>query len=166
MRKAFTLIEMMISISILSILMIFLYKSYAELNRSNATYKEVLSSMQQHELIKKVLYLDLSLASKVKVLHQNKQTDVVFLQTKHSLHRRINPSVAYIFKDEHLYRLESLLPFKEYPLAAESDFVADDLGKCELFRIYKSKTKMNMFVVHVKFFQQKEILLKVKALNI
>ena len=166
MRKAFTLIEMMISISILSILMIFLYRSYADLNRSNDVYKKVLSSLEKQELIKKIFYLDFSLASEVKILHQDRQTDIIFLQTKHSIHRRINPYVAYILKNQELYRLESLLPFKQYPLAGDSNFIGDNLGKSTLLRIYKGKKGANMFVLHVKFSKQEEILLKLKALNI
>ncbi|HIC13491.1 MAG TPA: prepilin-type N-terminal cleavage/methylation domain-containing protein, partial [Sulfurimonas sp.] len=39
-KSAFTLIELLISIAILSILMLFLYKSYANLNRSNILLHE------------------------------------------------------------------------------------------------------------------------------
>jgi hypothetical protein len=156
----------MISISILSILMLFLYKSYAELNRSNQIYTQVVHELQKGELIKKTLFLDMTLASKVTILKQDKQTDVVFMQTRHSLHERIYPYVAYIKKDTRLYRLESLEPFKEYPLEADKDFVVDDLGICETFRVYKSKTKQNLFVLHVSLQKKGNILLKVKALNI
>jgi len=166
MRKGFTLIEMMISITILSIIMLFLYKSYAELNLSNKTYKTSLESLKKFELVKKVIYLDLSLASSIKILKQDKRYDIVFLQSMHSIHDRINPYIAYIFKDNHLYRLESLYPFTEYPLGVESDFVADDLGKVEVFRIYPHKSDKTFFVIHVKFQKKDEIVLKVKALNI
>jgi prepilin-type N-terminal cleavage/methylation domain-containing protein len=166
MRKAFTLIEMMISISILSILMLFLYKSYAELNRSNTTYTQVVKDLQKQELIKKILYLDVSLASQVTIIHRDRKKDVVFLQTNHSLHKRIIPYVAYILKGKRLYRLESLRNFKGYPLDAGSDFVVDDLGEATLFRMYKGKTKKNLFVLHVKLKKQEDILLKIKALNI
>ena len=39
-RSAFTLMEMMVSITILSIMMLFLYKSYADLHKSNAYFKD------------------------------------------------------------------------------------------------------------------------------
>jgi len=166
MRKGFTLIEMMISITILSIIMLFLYKSYAELNLSNKVYKTSVDTLEKFEHIKKVLYLDFSLASSVRIINQDKKGDIVFLQSIHSIHDRINPYIAYIFKEKHLYRLESLYPMKEYPLDADSDFVADDLGKVLIFRVYKHKSNKTFFLLHVKFDTNKEIILKLKALNI
>ena len=47
MRKAFTLIELMISVSILSIMMIFLYKSYASVNMSNKFYEKEVELIKQ-----------------------------------------------------------------------------------------------------------------------
>lgn len=89
------------------------------------------------------------------------------MQTKNSLHRRIEPYVAYIVKEKKLYRLESLREFKEYPLAAESDFVVDELGSVELFRLYASKdTQKHLYLLHALFEDKEEILLKLKALNV
>ena len=61
MRKAFTLIELLISITILSIMMLFLYKSYASLNHSNSFYKKEVQQIKDQQLLKKVLFLDFSL---------------------------------------------------------------------------------------------------------
>ena len=74
MRKAFTLIELVISISILSIIMIFLYKSYASLNTSNRFYKKEVSQIKSQQLKKRVLFLDFTLAvdKSVKILNQDK----------------------------------------------------------------------------------------------
>jgi prepilin-type N-terminal cleavage/methylation domain-containing protein len=166
MRKGFTLIEMMISVTILSIIMLFLYKSYAELNLSNKTYEHALDKLQTFELVKKVLYLDFSLADKVQILKQDKQHDVVFLSSMHSIHERINPNIAYFVKENHLYRLESFRPFRTYPLDAQSDFVADDLGEVRLLRIYPGKADKTFFLLHILFSKKEEIILKVKALNI
>jgi len=168
MRKAFTLIEVMISIIILSILMIFLYRSYADLNNSNTRLQKQVQKIQKFEKIKKTLYLDLSVAMKssVKILNQSKREDVVFMQTKHSVHKRINPYVAYIVKEKKLYRLESLKPFKEYPLTADSEFVADELGEVKTFRLYRSKDPKNeVYLIDLDFKEDKEIVLKVKLLN-
>lgn len=168
MRKAFTLIELLISIVILSILMLFLYKSYASLNRSNDALAKQTEKINKDELLKKTIYLDLSVAfaPSIKILNQSKTEDVVFLQSSHSVHDRINPYIAYLVKDKTLYRLESLKPFKEYPLVADSEFVADALGKVKIFRVYKSKEAKNqVYLLHIMFEKEGEILLKVKVLN-
>ena len=166
MRKAFTLIELMISIVILSIIMLFLYKSYSALNHSNRTLKEETLKIQKYELLKKTLYLDFSLAQEIKIINQDKKEDVVFMQSKNSVHKRYNPYIAYIFKDKKLYRLESLRPFKEYPLNVDSEFVTDELGECKSFRVYKSRdVKRGTYFIHILFKKDEEILLKVKQLN-
>jgi len=168
MRKAFTLIELLISIVILSILMLFLYKSYASLNRSNDTLAQQTQKIKKEELLKKTIYLDFSVAfaATFKTLNQSKTEDVVFLQSSHSVHDRINPYIAYLVKDKILYRLESLKPFKEYPLAADSEFVADTLGRVKTFRLYKSSKAASMiYLLHIVFENKNEILMKLKVLN-
>ena len=168
MKKAFTLIEMLISITILSIMMIFLYKSYASLNISNSFYKKELSSIENSQLKKKVIFLDFSLAlqGKTKILNQGTKEDVVFMQSSNSIHKRFNPYIAYIVKDSKLYRLESLYEFKEYPLSFDNEFIADYLGEVNSFRVYKSKdSKKEAYLIHVDFKVDEEILLKVKVLE-
>lgn len=173
MRKAFTLIELMISIVILSILMLFLYKSYAGLNKSNKIFQEEVQKISKIKLLKKTIYLDYSLAinsdsngSIVQILNQDRNEDAVFMQTSHSVHNRVNPYVAYVVKENKLYRLESLKKFKEYPLSSDSEFVVDELGAVKSFRVYKSKkANKELYLVHVKFKEENEILLKIKVLN-
>ena len=171
MRRAFTLIELMISIVILTILMLFLYKSYSALNKSNSLLFEEVQKIAQVELLKEVIYKDFSVVrqtdtntSSVLILNQSQKEDVVFFQTSNSIHQRINPYIAYLVKDKRLYRLESLKPFKEYPLVADSEFVADDLGEVKIFRVYKSKdTKKATYLFHALFENSQEILLKISV---
>ena len=167
-KTAFTLIELIISIVILSILMLFLYKSYAGLNKSNIIFSEEVQKITKGQLLKKTIYLDFAsaLSKSVSVLNQDRQEDVVFLQTTHSVHKRINPYVAYLVQDNVLYRLESLKPFKEYPLGADSEFVSDKLGEVKSFRVYASKAEnQELYLVHIIFSKRDEILLKVNVLN-
>lgn len=172
MRKAFTLIEMMISVVILSIIILFLYQSYAALNRSNSFYEQQAEIIKDELLKKRVLFLDFSLAvaKSVQVLNQERDEDVVFMQSANSLHKRFNPYIAYIIKEKKLYRLESLKPFLEYPLSADDDFVVDYIGDIDKFRVYKSIEKkensvLENYLIHVDFTEDDDILLKVKVLN-
>ncbi|WP_324170587.1 prepilin-type N-terminal cleavage/methylation domain-containing protein [Sulfurimonas sp.] len=168
MRKAFTLIELMVSITILSIIMIFLYKSYASLNKSNHFYKKELFKIKSEQLKKRVLFLDFSLAKNksIKIINQDIKEDIVFLQSSNSMHNRYNPYIAYIFKEQKLYRLESLKPFKEYPLNADAEFSVEYFGEAKSFRVYKSDNKeKESYLVHIDFKEDKDILLKVNILN-
>ncbi len=172
MRKAFTLIELLVSISILSIMMIFLYKSYASLNSSNSFYEKKVNTIESTQLKKRVIYLDfaLKLDGNMSIRKQNPKEDVVFFQSANSVHKRFNPYIAYLINNKKLYRLESLKEFKEYPLAQDTFFSVDDLGEVNSFRVYSSSKKVDekkseMFLVHIDFKEQEDILLKIKALN-
>lgn len=167
-RGGFTLIELMISISILSIMMIYLYQSYASLNASNKNLKNEIRSITSIQKLKKVIYLDFSLAihKSVKIQNREKTEDAVFFQSSNSIHKRYNPYIAYMVKENKLYRLESLKEFKDYELAPESEFDVDYLGEVESFRVYRSlDTKKEVYLVHVDFKNFENILLKIKVLN-
>lgn len=170
MRKAFTLIELMISIVILSILMLFLYKSYSSLNISNKQYSKEVQKIKSIGLIKKTIYLDFSLSkfNGIKILNQSKTEDIVFMQSSNSVHDRVNPYVAYIVRDNKLYRLESLKEFKEYPFPSDIEFDADFLGKVKIFRVYKNdkKAKYNKYLLDIDFENINDILLKIQPLNL
>ena len=168
MKKAFTLIELLISIAILSILMLFLYKSYWGLNQYNTIFAHHVDKKERLELIKKTLYLDFITAQNksITILHQNKKVDIAFLQSNNSLHQRVVPYIAYIVREHQLYRLESLKPFHDFPLNSEDQFVADYLGKITIFRVYQSKSKeKHSVLVHILFQNKDEILLKIPLLN-
>ena len=167
-RSGFTLIELMVSISILSIMMIFLYQSYSSINSSNKNLKNEIRVITDVQKLKKVIYLDFSLAlhKSVKILNQDAKEDVLFFQSSNSVHKRYEPYIAYIVKKGKLYRLESLQEFKEYPLAMNSEFDVDYLGDVNSFRVYKSiNDKKELYLVHIKFKNIEDILLKVKVLN-
>jgi len=168
MRKnGFTLIELMISIVILSIIMLFLYKSYSSLNKSNKVFSESISSVGKVQKIKNIMFLDFSMSKSgsIDIQNQDAKNDVVFLQTLNSIHDRVNPYVAYIFKDKHLFRLESLKKYTGYPLSTDDIFDVDDLGEVSLFRVYKSSNKQRKLYLINAEFKKEEILIKVEALN-
>lgn len=167
MRRGFTLIELLIAITILSIMMLFLYKSYASLNHSNSFYKKEVTSLKHEQLIKKIIFLDFSLAvnNSIVILNQDKKEDVVLMQSSSSLHKRYNPYIAYIVKNSKLYRLESLKRLA-YPLGVGSEFSVDYIGEVDGFRAYTSSKEIeNVFLVHVNFKKEDDVLLKIKVLE-
>jgi len=186
-REAFTLIELLISVTILSIMIIFLYKSYSSLNYSNKTYKQESTKIKDHQMKKKVIFLDFSLKTSkdINISNQDKHKDIVFFQSSNSIHKRYNPHIAYIAKGEKLYRLESLKKLN-YPLSSESIFDVDYFGEINDFRVYKATNtnkasddvnstdanstvvkivKGDAYLVHVDFKKEEDILYKVSPLE-
>lgn len=168
--KAFTLIEMMISITILSIMMLYLYKTNATLHLSNDNLKEESHNVQKLQKIKQVIYLDFLSAvhdgnSSIIVINREKNEDFVSFMSKHSIHQRVNPYLTYIVKNKKLYRLESLKQIKDFEISTEEEFELDSLGDVEIFRLYKSKeNKKNEYLLHIKFNDQQKVILKINSL--
>lgn len=164
-KKAFTLIELIISISILSLMMLYLYQSYASLNQSNTILKKEVSEVLNTQELRKVLFLDFSLAkaNSIQIENLSKREDFVSLQTSNSLHQRFNPYVAYIVKENKLYRLESLNSFTGYDLTQEQLFDVDSIGEVNNFRIYKSTNlQHSTYLIDITFQRMDNILLKVE----
>ncbi|MFT7860871.1 MAG: prepilin-type N-terminal cleavage/methylation domain-containing protein [Sulfurimonas sp.] len=167
MRKAFTLIELMISVMILSIIMVFLYKSFAELNAQNKVYTQESSKIKKLEMTKEMFFLDLSLSfqDSVKIVSQDKKVDIVFFQSRHSIHKRINPYIGYIVQDHKLYRIESLKPLKNYPIESDISFDIDYLGEVKNFRLYPAKSSKELYLLDLTLKKMGSILIKIKSFS-
>ena len=170
LRAAFTLIEMMIAISIFSIMMLYLYKSYATLNISNENLKVEVNKIKNMQKIKKVIYLDFTLAlynsrNIINIENRDKGEDFVFFQSSHSIHNRINPYITYIMKNEKLYRLESLKRISTYDLASDAEFDIELLGEVNSFKVYKTTNKEASYLVAINFKKMDNILLRINPLN-
>lgn len=165
MRKAFTLIELLISITILSIMMVFLYKSYASLNKSNANFKNEVEILESLKLKKRTIFLDFSVSkfNSVDIKNQSRNIDIVLMQTSNSIHKRFNPYIAYIVSQNKLYRVESLKPLI-YPIDLSSEFDVDEFGELSRFRVFKNE-RNDSYIIDIIFKNSQKILLKVKALN-
>ena len=161
MKKAFTLIELLISIVILSMIMLFLYKTYSMLNRSNLKLKEASTKIVNLQKIKKVIYMDFLFAQQnsVHIKKQDKNEDFAYLQSLNSWHQRCNPFITYIVKNHRLYRLESLTKIKSYDLTRDNQFDIDYLGEIKIFKIYKSSSR-NSYLINIEFKSKDSILIK------
>lgn len=166
-RKAFTLIELMIAISIFSIIMLFLYKTYADLNVSNNNLRVEFKKIEKIENVKKVIFKDYALAlpNSIKIDNREINEDFINLQTTHSIHRRYNPYVTYIVKNDKLYRLESLKKFLNYDLPNDAEFDVDLLGEVKNFRVYKENNNKEAYLVSLIFKNDQNILMKINVLN-
>ena len=163
-RHAFTLVEMMIAITLFSVVMIFLYQSVASLNKSNRFYGDKLEEITTEQLLFRTLFLDLSLTEPKtdEIINVNKDEDIVLLQTSNTIHSRIMPYVAYLIKDKHLYRVESATKLS-YPFEHNLDALIDDFGEVHKFRLYKNSTH---FLLHINIDGKNDTLLKIRHLNI
>ncbi len=162
-RHGFTLIEMMIAITLFSVVMIFLYQSMATLDKSNQFYSDRLDEITTEHSLFKTLYLDLSLseANNGEINSINKDEDMVFMRTSHVVHTHVMPYVIYFVKDKHLYRVESADKLT-YPFESNINALIDDFGEVKTFRLYKNSTH---FLLHLNIDGKEDTLLKIRHLN-
>lgn len=118
MRKAFTIIELLISIALLSILIVFMYQNIDVLKKSNFIYEKFYNKTSLNTKIHTTIFLDLAQSISVKKI--NGDFDRVILQTSHSHFGIIMPYVAYIVNKNTLYRVESI---KQIPSKITDDFL-------------------------------------------
>ncbi|MBE0499618.1 MAG: prepilin-type N-terminal cleavage/methylation domain-containing protein [Campylobacterales bacterium] len=139
MKKAFTLIELMISIILLSIIVTFLYQAVAQLQHSNQRLLARTDEVDRRENILKLLYNDFINARSLSWREKRTQTDRIVLQTSNSLHDMSEPYVHYrVYRDEKsLRRIESPAEELNYE---RSVFRFDTvLQGVESFKVYESR---------------------------
>ena len=162
-KSAFTLMEMLISIAILSVMMVFLYGTLSSLQKSNKFYGNKLDTIRDSQAVSNTIFLDFSLVnpSNYEIIEESKAIDTVIMQTSHSNHNRFMPYVAYVEREGHLYRLESFEIIK-IPLESDKDINVDDLGLVSKFKVYKTATHT---LVYLRDEKDALSLIKIRILN-
>jgi len=149
LRQAFTLIELMIAITLTALLLTLLYNTANNITKSGEAYLEkeenLLSNVQK---IQKLLTLDFLNSDVNSTFITNTETgepSKVLIHTSNSLHRIENPWVLYkITDDNELLRIES--PYRpKFPLTQQySPNIKVDIvcSKTKKFNIHKRKNNL------------------------
>ncbi len=157
MKKAFTLVEIIISIILLSIVVSFIYQALQNTRNANEIFKQKEKELDLRKKILKVLYDDIFMADRIRITGGKKYKSLE-LTTNNSLFNIIKPKVIwFVSKHENtLVRVEST----KLPLTYENRFISH-LSKvasnCEIFTVYQSRKKDKIFF-YIKFKNQKPII--------
>lgn len=153
-RKAFTLIELIVSIALFGLIAAFLFSTIGGLRQQQSFYHKKEKSIAQKNRIIALLRTDLDRAQSVSVSTANsKAFDTISITgSNRSLYGVDRPYVIWlVLKNDHtLVRLESPKPIS-IPLFPEALYVthSDRIGnRCELFRLYDSPKNR---LVYLKF---------------
>lgn len=114
--KAFTLVEILISIAILGILFTFLSKTINTTKHLNKPYIEKSKSINRESKVFILIVKDFSEMVGVPSIIYGKKYDIVRIQTKNSIYNIIQPYITYFVskKDLALIRTESLEKYDIY----------------------------------------------------
>ncbi len=142
--KAFTLIEVLISIGLMGIMFIYLSSTVNSVKIQNAHYIGISDKVKTEKRIYRLFNLDLTqIIGKVKITN-NTNFDIIEFQSKNSIYGIIYPTIYYLVskKENALIRIESLDAFKFDNKEDISNIFlyADILAKdCISFKVYFKK---------------------------
>ena len=141
-KNAFTLLEIAISITIFSLIAVYMYQAINTTLKTNDIYEQRYKEKERFVKVEELFYNDIFLQPDI-YINANISNDGDFsifrLQTKNSIHSTANPYVTYFVNDNSLFRIESH-EFYDIPLtyATIENVKVDKLfSNITLFRIYE-----------------------------
>ncbi len=153
MKKAFTLVELIIAIAIFSLIVTYMYQAIYTTKKSVNVYENMYKKDKSAKVLKTLFYNDIfnqvSLDNKLKI-QTEQDFSTVYLQTHNSLHNIPAPFVAYKVIRKNLFRFESAKEFK-LPLNYENE---------EYIRVDKIQSDMERFLVYE---EKKNVLIHFKS---
>ena len=126
MRRAFTLVEMLISLLLTAMVFTYLYATLDGVRDSHARYAASVKSVVSSQRIYETLTLDLSeVRGDIEIVHEAGYDRIDFF-TDHSLYDIPRPWVHYYIsrKEQALIRIESTLPIDFF----RTDYIGDANG--------------------------------------
>jgi prepilin-type N-terminal cleavage/methylation domain-containing protein len=148
LKPAFTLIEVLVSVVLLSLMITYLYNALGVLQNANSSLISKEKQLNTRDFLFGLLYKDLFEATSTTITStQSKDFDILKIKTVNSLHDISTPNVIYVVvkEDKKLIRIESPYLFA-LPIPMESTYMlyADEIANdVEFFKIYSESSAEN-----------------------
>lgn len=114
MKKSFTLLELLISISIFMILVIFLYKTIEQTKYSNNNFSKKEQKLKEFNRLHNLFLEDIAEASNINISIDKEKNSIVRIITNNTYHNPYFNNITYfISPSKKLLRIESLEFFNE-----------------------------------------------------
>jgi type II secretory pathway pseudopilin PulG len=154
MKKAFTLLEVVISISIFMILLIFLYKTLDQTKYSNKQFSKLKDKITYQNELNDILIEDiLESKNKIEIISDNDKNSLLRFESSNTYHNSFFTNITYMISSNNkLIRIESKKKFNlsETPVEffdyAFIDILLEDI---EYFEIKENNIKTNKNYVFV-----------------
>ena len=166
-KKAFTLIEVLISIVLLAIIFTYLYGTINSLKQQNNPYLAKSELIKREQKIFKLINLDIIHMIGKPTISYAQNYDTIQFKTKNSIYQIIEPNVAYFVskKDNSLIRVESL---KKFDFSSKTElskiFIYGDIisKDCISFKVNREKNYVNILF---RTKQLKPMVLKIPTIS-
>jgi Tfp pilus assembly protein PilE len=173
MKKSFTLMEVIISVVLLSIITTFLYQTLSMTKETSKFYKGQLDTLKQQNHIKFLMFEDIvnkeNNSTSTLTLDKNDNTIFTF-QSSNTFHNPFSTYITYfVSRENNLIRCESNKKFNKNTIY---NFVEDKLTYIDIvdknvskFQITPTKKDKNNLVVYIQYGDNKEIFFTLKPLR-
>ena len=158
MKKAFTLLEIVISITIFMIILFFMYKILDDTKISNNKFGEYLIKSLKINDLNNIITEDV--VERISELVEEKdknRNSVVYFRTKNSLYNPFFNNIVYLLIEDNLVRIESLnsITKKNFTIELLEDSYIDILvHNVDKFFVTRNENK-TIFVINLKNKEEK-----------
>lgn len=171
-KKGFTLIETVVSITIFSIVLVFLYKSLDLSKQFNKTYSKHLEKHLSKNYLQQLISEDIfETKGTITILTDKNKNNILKIQnTNNTFHYPFNSYVTYLVtKSNKLIRIESAKEFKKDKI--DSDFLDDKKTYIDMlakdiksFIVLENQQNKNGYSIYINTIDKKNYLFSAKTM--
>ena len=170
MKKAFTLLEVVISITIFMILLIFLYKVLDQTKLSNNQFKQKSEKLIENNNLYDIFLEDIAESYSNITILQNDDTSIVKFESNNTYHNSFFNNITYLISASNkLIRIESKTAFKQndtsvdYYDNAYIDILLEDIEYFEVIKNIDANKKY--YAIAIKQKNKKKLLFNTFRFN-
>ena len=151
MKKAFTLLEILISITIFLILIAFLYKTIDQTKHSNNLFSKKEERLKELNHLHNIFLEDIAEASNITILIDKNKNSIVKIVSNNTYHNSYFKNITYLVTSEkNFIRIESLQVFDEKNILNldffDNSYIDILLDNIEYFEAKNSGSNYNFFI--------------------
>ncbi len=154
MKKSFTLLELLISIIIFMIIVVFLYKTIDEVKYSNNIFQNKQKAYEEQNYLYNIFLEDIIESSSITINKDKNKNSIVKIKTNNTYHNSYFNNIVYLIgKNNKLLRIESLKDFNENEISNENtlqDSYIDILAENIMFFEVKKENNNTIFIMKEK----------------
>lgn len=154
MKKAFTLLELIISVVLFFIIIFFLYETLNVSRKSNDFFSLKVNNIVEKNKIKQIFIEDFAESFQdVKISYDKNDNTIVQLQSSNTYHDFFYKNITYLLtKERNLVRIESLKEFDKENLTDEffsKAYVDVLMPNINIFEVSKAKNGDKQFFISI-----------------
>lgn len=151
MKKSFTLLELLISITLFSIIVVFSYKTIDQTKHSNTLFSDKEQALKESNHLHNVFFEDIAESSNITIISDKNKNSIVKIVTNNTYHNAFFNNITYLINSsKKLVRIESYGVFNELdPMTLEFEancYIDILLEDIEFFELQNSGVNYNFLL--------------------